>query len=162
MGIQIETHTENARAFLNNKRKILTRSNIGLVVVARLDPRLAGGDPVLPGHNARVRKFSNSVAEITKKSQINDKKGSSSKGQVLITIGSGRQRPSETDNYSRWYEFRLRQKTLGMMKTGLAKAGGFLIHQTTSCIADSDQWLIPELSDLEFIVANSPIRKFQS
>lgn len=161
MGIEVEHHAENARVYLSSQKRVLKESNIGLVMAARLDPLMAGGNFSFPNEFQRkTREFTTNIADIVASAKINDDMDRASRGQVFITIGSGKSYVGESSDYREWKEYKERKRTTGIMKGKLGRLG-LLLHQDLERIPACQPWLLPQVSDLNILVANSGLRRIK-
>ncbi len=159
MGIDVESHIDSARGYLNNQTKQLKRRQIGLVAAVRLDPLMVGGDPLdAQAFQKKSGQLAANLRAVAAGAKLVEGGGSEAKGQVLFTIGSGKRTEGEPETYKEWEQHKLRRRALGSLKVELGKLGS-LLHKDMADLEVGLPWLLPEASDLEVMVANSAQRK---
>ena len=155
MGITVEGHLENARQFVHNSMKVLKKSDIGLIVIARLDPLMVGGDPEMKAeHQRKAIALGQKLTQIARRARLPDSGGLQSQGQILMTVGLGCQPRGSGEDYRDWSTYIYRQRSLRALKSG-TNLFGTQFHIEMAGLPFFQDWLSPEISDLEVCVANA-------
>jgi hypothetical protein len=157
----VRTYCENARGYVNNNLQSLKKANIGLILGARIDPLLVGGDSTFKADwIKRITKFTENLAAIATAAKLSETPGRREKGQIVLSIGSGKRgRRDSAPDYHTWEEYTERTKALNTMKSTLTRMG-ILFHQDMTRNPVTAPWLQPTTSDLIVMVANAGKRSF--
>lgn len=148
---EIRVINDNARAYLHNNLKALRKADIGLTVIARLDPLMAVGNATTRQEwQERATKFSSTLSDVASAAKL-QQMNCSPRGQVFISIGSGK---GSDEDYHNYEEYKERMRVLSAMKSSLTKNGPLFYHDMTQ-VPVCQPWLRPDMSDLVILVANS-------
>ncbi|MDH7476513.1 MAG: hypothetical protein QHH09_03520 [Microgenomates group bacterium] len=145
--IGTKTYPVNARELVHQPP--FSKEKFGIVVAARIDPWMIGGDP------RRKQTFRNKALSLAESliEMVTSTGKERRKGQVFFTAGSGDRGNSPSDDYHSWEEYQHRQQALQIIKERLQRLGPVLTLDMAKL--PIGKWLYPPVADLFVLVANA-------